>query len=318
MCPPRKRRTVQLVFVIDLLVVDVGIDFGPTMARDFHAQPLKTGHPVKRCFIERSLEDERRKPADAEGRFIAGAKVKHLLASHLQGNRQGRQEPADPGPGRDDHPVSREPGRFGHDDRPAALQINPPDRGLFDHLQAITAVMAGQPDLQCQSARRGQHAGVRLEDHVVIVRQEERRVTLTPGPTRPPPVRNAQVGEIGRDLSHVIDAGRRERNATGAYVQSLAGIGLELSPGAKGFGHQPGVCRLRVGMPRDPGGTMRAATSVPEPELVDEYHPLAAPCEMIGGRRAHRSGADDHEPGVDRFHFEGPWDHRRGSARFSQ
>ncbi len=113
---------------------------------------------------------------------------------------------------------------------------------------------------------------------------------------------NTQLLEVGGDPGRVIDARRRERDAAGPEENSLAGVGLELPPGAEGRGHEPGIRRVCVRVPRDPRGSVRAAAVVTERKLLDQKNRLAPPREMICRRRAHRAGTDDHVLGVKVIH----------------
>ena len=47
-------------------------------------------------------------------------------------------------------------------------------------------------------------------------------------------------------------------------------------------------------MPRDPRRPVRAASIVPQRELLDQKNRLSTPRQLVGRGRAHRPGTDNH------------------------
>ena len=177
-----------------------------------------------------------------------------------------------------------------------AVEIDPSNRGLLENAGCVAAVAPGQLDHERDGAGGRKHAGVGLEHDVVIVGQRVGCVTLRSSAL--PDDRQWGIPSSSRlaaTRADVIDARRRERDAAGPEEDGLAGVGLQLSPGAEGRGHEPGVRRVCVRVPRDPRGSVRAAAVVTQRKLLDQKNRLAAPGEMICRRRAHRAGTDDHD-----------------------
>ena len=117
-----------------------------------------------------------------------------------------------------------------------------------------------------------------------------------------PAMRNANRLEVCRDAGHVIETRGAERDATGADVDGLSGVGLQLFPCLEGRGHQSRVGRVSVGVPGDSRRPMRAAAIVTQRELFNQEHRLAPPGQTIGGGRTHGPRTDDHVPGGDALH----------------
>ena len=137
------------------------------------------------------------------------------------------------------------------------------------------AVQPGELELHGDRARGGEQAGIRLEDDVLIVGEGEDRLPLVELPARTVPVRDPQLLQAGRDPRRIVDARGREGDSTGADIERLARVGLELPPGAECRRHQPGVSGIGIRVPRDPRRAVRAAPAVAELELLDQDDRLA-------------------------------------------
>ena len=65
---------------------------------------------------------------------------------------------------------------------------------------------------------------------------------------------NSSSLRLAATLGGITNARRRKRDAAGPVKNGLAGIGLEVLPGSERRRHEPGIRRVGIGMPRDPGG----------------------------------------------------------------
>ena len=167
---------------------------------------------------------------------------------------------------------------------------------------------AGQLELKGHRPGGGEHAGVGLEYDIMRCGDRKDWIDAIPIGACHPAMRNANRLEVCRDAGHVIETRGAERDATGADVDGLSGVGLQLFPCLEGRGHQSRVGRVSVGVPGDSRRAVRAAAIMTEGELFDQEHWLAPPGQTIGGGRTHGPRTNDHVPGGDALHaieFEG-------------
>ena len=183
----------------------------------------------------------------------------------------------------------------GDERRAIAVEVDPPDRATArgPRVDRRRAGGPARPGRRRARAAASMPASGSKTTSSVVGEPEGRRAPGSSSAPGHPPVGDADRGQAGGDPVDVIDARRAERDAAGPEVERLAGVGLQLSPGAEGVEHQPGVGRVGVGMPGDPGRAVRAAPVVAEGELLDQEDRLAAPGQVVGGGRAHRPGAED-------------------------
>src|SRR5208283_804556 len=208
----------------------------------------------------------------------------------------------DPDPRGDDQPVRGDRQRVGHDNRPGAVEVDPAHRGGGHDLRLLSAMRAGQLELKGHRPGGGEHAGVGLEYDVMRCGDRKDRIDTIPISACHPAMRNAKRLEVGRDAGHVIETRWAERDATGADVDGLSGVGLQLFPCLEGRGHQSRVGRVRVGVPGNSRRTMRAAAIVTEGELLDQEHWLAPSSQTISGGRTDGPRTNDRVPGFDALH----------------
>ena len=224
------------------------------------------------------------------------AQVKHLLAGRPQsrpgseGRSRFTQAPA--ATMRRSATISRV---VGDDDRLIVIELDSRDRRLLDHPGPLAAERPRQLELQGDGPRGPQHAGVGLEDDVVRSRATRTRdgARSTLAPTRASAARRVPSGWRRRGRRNRLPAAKTRRRRCGRTSVSPASASSSRQA-RNAAGISRAYARIGIRMPRDPRRPVRAPAIVPQRELLDHEHRLAAPRQLIGRGRTHRAGADDH------------------------